>query len=467
MRPSLHTRLLAWLLSLLTATMAAFAAVLLFAVQYGVWGGFDERLRHEVDAGRSVLAPYWTVDGISAPDYINPIPPHDRRWLEVWSLDGQRLFRSPQAESAPLDDVGAPTIARAWSVRTTVEPMRVLDAPSDIVGLPVVVRVAESEVAIRAQIRTIWISMAASLVVCLAGALWSGYRLTRRALRPLDDLVMQTADVTAERLGRGVQVADADREVHAVAEAFNDTLRRLSVSFEQARRFSADASHELRTPLTSIRAVGQLALQDRQDPGQYRDAIASMVEDTERLGRLLDSLLLLSRADAQQIALARTAIDVDVLVRATVEQRAVLAEEKQLALTVDTVPARVFGDADVLGLALGNLLDNAIRYTPSLGRVHVAVAVDGSRVSVSVTDSGPGIAPEHHARLFDRFYRVDGPRSRQSGGAGLGLSIAAWAALAHGGRVSVDSAPGAGSTFRIDVPSDKSDGLRTREAGEG
>lgn len=455
-RSSLRTRLVVWFVALLTTTLAAFAAVLFLSVRYGLWREFDLRLGHDVDSARSVLAPYWTASGISAPEFINPIPAHDRRWVEVWSPDGERLFRSPEAQTRPIAGLGPAAGARTWPARTDGrEPLRVLDAPADIIGLPVVIRVAESEASIRAQIRAIWTSIVVGLVICIAIAVWSGYRLTRRALRPLEQLVAQTAEVTADGLRRGVQIDGADREVHAVAAAFNETLRRLHVSFEQARRFSADASHELRTPLASIRAVGQAALQEPNDANRSREAIASIVEDTERLARLLDALLLLSRADAREIQLTRARVALDALVRGAVEQCEVLAEEKSHTITLDTVAVAVDGDADVLGLAIGNLLDNAIRYTPVGGRIRVAVTRREGLATVSVSDSGPGIAPEHHERLFDRFYRVDEVRSRQSGGTGLGLSIAGWAAAAHGGRVVLESAPGAGSTFRLELPADE------------
>lgn len=450
---SLRTRLVLWVVALLTATLIAFAVVLFFSVRYALWHEFDLRLGHEVDSARSVLAPYWTIDGISAPDFINPLPEHDRRWVEVWSPEGERLFQSPQAEAQSLDGLATPADARVWSIETAArDPVRVLDAPTDIIGLPVVIRVMESEATIRSQLRAIAGFIAIGFVLSVAVATWGSYRITRRALRPMEQLVRQTADITADRLRHGVRIEGADDEVGAVAAAFNATMRRLDVSFEQARRFSADASHELRTPLTSIRTVGQVALQEPRDAQAYREVIGSMVEDAERLSRVLDTLLLLSRADAQQIQLARVRIELDALVRTLVDECEVLVEEKQQRLTFEGAAVTVDGDAGLLRLAVGNLLDNAIRYTPAGGRIDVVVAADHGRAVVSVKDSGPGIAPEHHARVFDRFYRADEVRSRESGGSGLGLSIAAWAAVAHGGRITIDSAPGAGSTFRLELP---------------
>lgn len=452
-RPSLRSRLVGWFVAVLTGTLIVFAAVLYLSVRYGLWREFDLRLQHEADSSRSVLAPYWTPDGISAPTYINPLPENDPRWVEVWSTDGRRLFASPRAEAQHLPDIGAPvTTARRSTRSASGEPVRVLDAASDIIGLPVIVRVVQSEIQVRTVLRTIAGLIGVAFFGCLAISVWGGQRITRKALRPMEQLVNQTADISVERLPHGIDIAGADAEVTAVAAAFTTALQRLDVSFQQSRRFSADASHELRTPLTSIRTVGQVALQSTRDTQGYKDAIGSMVEDAERLTRLLDTLLLLARSDAQQLELIHTRIELAALLTQVVEQLEVLSAEKGQQLNLRTTPASVVGDPGVLSLAITNLLDNAIRYTPAHGRINVSIADEGTHVVVSVQDSGPGIAPEHHARLFDRFYRVDGTRSRQSGGTGLGLSIAAWAAAAHRGRISVESTVGVGSTFRLELP---------------
>ncbi len=449
---SLRTRLVLWFVAVLTATLLAFALGLFLTVRHGLWREFDLRLQHEVDAARGLLAPYWTIDGISAPDYINPLPENDRRWVEVWDLQGHRLFQSPQAEVQP-HALPPPEAPRTWSTMAADGvPIRVTDAFVDIIGLPAAIRVVEPEAALRSELRALAGSIALGFVLCVAVAMWGGHRITRRALRPMEQLVAQTSAISADRLRQGVAVGEAPDEVGKLAAAFNDTMRRLDVSFEQARRFSADASHELRTPLTAIRTVGQVALQEPLDAAGYRDAIASMLEDAERLSGLLDSLLLLSRAEAGQVELARRPTDLGDLVRGVVDECAVLADEKQQTVIVDARALQAHVDPSVLRLALANLLHNAIRYTPSGGRIDVRVSVDDGRAVVSVRDTGPGIAPEHHTRLFDRFYRVDRGRARETGGSGLGLSIAHWAAAAHGGCITVNSAPGRGSTFSLEVP---------------
>ncbi len=452
-RSSLRTRLVVWFASVLAITLLAFATFLHVVVRRTLWREFDIRLQSEVDNSRAHLAPFWTIDGLIEPTFIDPFD-YDGRWLEVWSPEGDLLFRSPAAEEMPLG-VGVPSRPALTSfVLSGRGHVRVLDERTDIIGLPVVMRVVLSEARVRADLRALTWWTIAGFGLCLAVAAWGGHRLARRALRPMERLVEQAASITADRLVHGLEVERADDEVGVLATAFNDTMSRLGVSFEQARRFSADASHELRTPVTAIRTVGQVALQAGPNAGvaQYRDAIGSMVEETERLTSLLDTLLLLSRADAGQIEMSRAPVALDALVQDVVAQCEVLAEEKGQTLTVDTVPVIVSGDAGLLRLAITNLIDNAIRFTPDGGRIAVRVAAPPEQASVEVQDSGPGIAPQHLSRLFDRFYRVDPVRSRPTGGTGLGLSIVQWAIALHDGHVRVDSTLGAGSTFRIEMP---------------
>jgi signal transduction histidine kinase len=229
---------------------------------------------------------------------------------------------------------------------------------------------------------------------------------------------------------------------------------RLEASFDQLRRFTADASHEMRTPLTAIRTVGEVGLREPRTDHQYREIIGSMLEEADRLNGLVESLLTLARAEAGHARLVRERIDLGGMAREVVDHLSVLAEDKRQAVAVDA-PDGVFVLADrvVLRQAVINLLDNAIKYSPVEGQVRVAVTAGPSPVAIlAVQDSGPGIAPGHVGKIFDRFYRIETSRSREVGGAGLGLSIARWAVEAHGGRIEVEPGQPGGSVFRIVLP---------------
>jgi signal transduction histidine kinase len=242
-------------------------------------------------------------------------------------------------------------------------------------------------------------------------------------------------------------------ELGHLGKVINETLARLERSFEQLRRFTADASHELRTPLTAIRSVGEVALQRSGDVNYYRDIVGSMLEEANRLTRLVDSLLTMSRADAGRIPLQRAEVPILDLAKESAGLLEVLAEEKNQKLTVEGDPmVAVRGDRVILRQALVNLIDNAVKYSPLRGNIFVRVGSNNGDAVVEVQDSGPGIPQEHRSKVFERFYRVDKARSREDGGTGLGLSIAEWAVGAHGGRIELDCGTEPGCIFRIRLP---------------
>jgi heavy metal sensor kinase len=288
------------------------------------------------------------------------------------------------------------------------------------------------------------------VIVVLAGV--GGYVLARRALAPIDHLAGEARRITAERLHERLSVPNTHDEIGRLAAVINDTFARLESSFEQLRRFTADASHELRTPLSVIRGIGELGLRETRTTRDYKDALGSMLEEVDRLTRLVDTLLQLSRGDAGTIRLSREPLDLGDLAREVAASLQVLAEERQQRLEVDAASnVRVLADRLVLRDAVTNLVDNAIKYSPNGSAIAIRVGGDRERATLSVTDRGAGIAPEHRARVFDRFYRIDESRSREMGGTGLGLAIARWAVEANSGTLTLDSSP-AGSVFTISVP---------------
>jgi signal transduction histidine kinase len=220
------------------------------------------------------------------------------------------------------------------------------------------------------------------------------------------------------------------------------------------RSFTADASHELRTPLTALRSVGEVGLRGKREPAAYREIIGSMLEEVDRLSRLVDRLLTLSRADNREFQLAIDTVSLGALAQEVADQMDVLAEEKGQTITVERKgDPRWTGDPLVLRQALLNLVDNAIKYTPEGGRISIRVSESGPEACIDVCDTGPGIPRELQSRIFDRFYRVDTSRSRNTEGAGLGLSIAKWAVEVNKGRlILAETGVGAGSVFRITLP---------------
>jgi signal transduction histidine kinase len=240
-------------------------------------------------------------------------------------------------------------------------------------------------------------------------------------------------------------------ELRRLALTFNEMLGRIAMAVAAQRQFLADASHELRTPLTLIQATAELSLRDDEGAITERHAnLRTIARESNRMGRLVADLLVLARADEGQ-SLFRRQLSVDSLLLEVYEQQRVLATEVQLVIGA-LEQAEIDGDPDRLKQLFLNLIDNALRYTPTGGTVTLRLTRRRDWVALDVADTGPGIPAEHLPWIFDRFYRIDQPRSHGSGGSGLGLAICRWIAEAHGGRIEVTSQVGAGSTFTLFLP---------------
>ena len=230
-------------------------------------------------------------------------------------------------------------------------------------------------------------------------------------------------------------------------------LEPVVTSFNQLRRFTADASHELRTPLSVIRGTGEVGLRETRTPAEYKEAIGSMLEEVDRLTSLVDALLRLSHADAGTVVLSTERIDLGQLARDVAASLGILADERSQRFALDLAAGvSVSADRLVLREAVTNIIDNAIKHSPRGSSIQLDVRLDGSHALLTVTDEGPGVPVEYRDRVFDRFFRIDEGRSRDHGGTGLGLAIAKWAVEANGGRLSVNAGPRGGSAFQIALP---------------
>jgi signal transduction histidine kinase len=250
-----------------------------------------------------------------------------------------------------------------------------------------------------------------------------------------------------------LKVPNERDEIGRLTGVINETFARLESSFDQLRRFTADSSHELRTPLAVVRGIGEAAVAERRSPAEYEEAIGSILEEVDRMSSLVDTLLRLSHGDAGTIRLSRGTLDLAQLARDVAGSLGILAEERHQTLIVDAVSdVTVSVDRLVLREAVTNVLDNAIKHSPNGSTVTIRVERRGEEALLAIGDEGPGIPPEHRERIFHRFFRVDEARSRERGGAGLGLAIAKWAVDIHGGQITVHERPQGGSEFHIRLP---------------
>ncbi|HEY8029972.1 MAG TPA: HAMP domain-containing sensor histidine kinase [Gaiellaceae bacterium] len=286
---------------------------------------------------------------------------------------------------------------------------------------------------------------AAVLAALVALSLW----IVRLGLRPLREIERTATAITAGDLSHRVEVDNERTEVGRVGHAINEMLGRIEASDVRLRRFVADASHELRTPLAAVRAYAELFSRGAQSrPEDLARSMSGITREAERMSVLVEDLLLLARLDEGR-PLERDRVQLDVLVHEAVDAARALDPERPLEL--DAKPVVVLGDRDGLRQIVDNLLSNVRSHTPSGSPARVVVAREGQSAVIEVSDSGPGLTRDELDRIFERFYRADASRSRASGGVGLGLSIVAAVARAHGGTVSARS-DGGGATFRIELP---------------
>jgi len=381
------------------------------------------------------------------------------RLMEVRDPNGAVLFRSEQLGGVALGGAPRPEEFtnghRSWRLRLA-DGRHVIGVSHQhpINGRMLLLREAYSTDPLRVRVAEFFgiLMLVLPLALILAGI--AGYRFAGKTLNPLKAMASRTEQITAQRLNSRIPIENPHDEFGQMARVLNGLLGRLEESFAQLRRFTSDVSHELRTPLSSIRSVGEVGLQRHHTQEEYRDIIGSMLEEVARLSSMIETLLTMAHADSGVTQLQRTVFPMMELVEESVGVVGVLAEERGQSLVVrGDQQVRVSADRSFLRMAVINLLDNAVKYSPSSATIRVLVeSIPGERVRLAIQDEGPGIPASAAHRVFDRFYRLDEGRARESGGAGLGLAIAKWSIEAHGGEIALDSTPGEGSTFIISLP---------------
>jgi heavy metal sensor kinase len=386
------------------------------------------------------------------------------RYMEVLSPGGQVLLRNDRLHGM---DLGGAATPGEGEVGYESKKMHLQDGTRVLAishlhllqGKPLLIRLGYSTQPLTERLFEFIGLLLLALPAALIVAGFAGYRVAGKALNPLEEMARKTEQITAQRLNERIPVDNPDDEFGHMSRVLNGLLSRLGDSFEKLQHFTSDVSHELRTPLAAIRSVGEVALQNEHSPEKYRDIIGSMLEEVARLTAMIDTLLTIAHADSGAVQLHRTTFQLNDLVQESVAILGVLAEDKkQTILVAGNSQLNVSADRSFLRMAVINLLDNAVKYSPAGCTIRVSVrngeraSVRAALVGVVIEDEGPGIPEDKAERVFDRFYRVDEGRTRDAGGAGLGLAIAKWAVEAHGGAISLTPRSPHGSIFSIWVP---------------
>jgi heavy metal sensor kinase len=452
---SIRWRLTLWYGGVLAVVLAAFGTAVYVTARHQSLRRIDQGLAEELADVLFEVRRARTDEGLS--EWL------DRRFYRHEGFDfqvdrpgGERFFANQRLADKALPAPESERLAegpfyrnvtaegRRWRIVSVQAP-----GPRELLTVQVARSLADFDHESRELALALLLTGPLTLLVAVGG----GYFLARRALSPVDLIRRRTKEITAMRLDCRLPVPSPGDELGLLALTINDMIARLERSFNEMRRFTADASHELRTPLTAIRAEAELALGKPGASPEQQALLGSILEECARLTRLTEQLLALAREDAGIAPQLREPVDLAALLNEATETMRPLAEVKRLRLHVGR-PAGVHvqGDAARLRQVFYNLLDNAIKYTPEGGTVEARVEARDGRAVAIVRDSGTGIPEEHLPHVFERFYRVDKARTRAAGGTGLGLSIAHSIVAAHGGQIELRSAPGEGTTASVTLP---------------
>jgi heavy metal sensor kinase len=460
---SIRFRLIIWYAGLLTGVFLLFGVAL-----YQVLRGYLEHSLAQTLLRRSQQIAVSLLDGVdkTGEHYVTEqitaryAPENYDRFIRITRGDGSVLYAS--GRTANFDPSGLRPLAASTAQRDFVQKVLLDDGGR----LLVTVKVFQSSDGHRfliesggpmAPIETILSQLFFSLLigVPLLGlvAVGGGFFLVGRALAPVVQIARSAEHITLHNLNERLPVAKTGDELEHLSLALNRMIERLNEAFEQNRRFLADASHELRTPLAALRGEMESVVEQARTSPELSDRAGSVLEEVDRLAKIVDALFAISRLDAGESQQEWERFDLAPLAASTTEQMSLLAEDKKIAVACNAEgKVSVDGDRARIKQVVVNLLDNAIKYTPPGRTINLNVHARGGKAVLEVVDTGMGIPESALPHIFERFYRVDQARSRDAGGAGLGLAIVKSICAAHGGKVEVESVEGKGSRFRVELP---------------
>jgi len=458
---SIRTRLTLWYVGILAAFIVAFSLIIYYALINTLDHDLDLRIKEIAESVKTAISSEAREQAAESPG------DHTVSAIKE-AADEMRLKDFPFIVYGPQGDVITSTadFARVSDnqknetyddIAVSGDPFRLYRTDLGLDHGPFILHVFHSlteEQAMQRQLGLLFLVLV-PLTLLLAG--WVGYFMAKKALQPVAEMRKQAQKITASSLDERLIVKNEHDELGQLTVVMNELLARLSASFEQQKRFMADASHELRTPIAIVRGESEVALlKPDRAMDDYRQSLAVINDESQRLTKIVEDLFTLARADAGQYPLTLADFYLDELVTECSRSVRTLAAAKQITVRCDAskeMPIRA--DEALLRRMIMNLLDNAIKYTPPGGSVAVVWGVQDSQYRVAVSDTGEGIPSELQPRIFERFFRADKVRSRSEsdgGGAGLGLSISRWIVQAHGGQLELTRSDKGGSTFTVLLP---------------
>lgn len=460
---SIRFRMGAWYAGLLTLLLALLGGFIYFTLHRYLENNLQETLTKEAQTiSQALLSKVSeTGDAFVVQEIEEHFAPRTaNHFIRVTRSNGSVLYQSGEPQNKRFDPsrirAAEPNSPTSWTVDKMPTGRRVYVYSTnyeDPRGTRYSVQAGASDCQINLALTNLLASLAIVLPLIVVVSIVGGYLLMRRSLQPLHEIATVAEQTTSRNLNERLPESRSGDEIEQLTNALNRMMSRLEESFHHVHRFSADVSHEIRTPLAILRAELEDLIRSTELTSETRTSAVSALEEVERLSRVAEQLLEMTRLEAGEMLAASSRVDFSALTQNAVEQMRLLTEEKKITLQfTGTGEVPVVADPIRLRQVVVNLVDNAIKYTPAHGTICVSTRGMNGKAVLEVSDSGIGIPQESLPHLFERFYRVDGARSRDLGGTGLGLAIVKSICTAFGGTITVQSTVGAGTTFRVELP---------------
>jgi heavy metal sensor kinase len=458
-RLSIGVRLTLWYLAIFALGELVFGAGMWFILRQNLYDMVDDNLESQVDDLKSFLQSQKKDASIAKlREEVNETYSieHSGDYLAVYAENGELIYRSVFLEGHPQMLLPTEQIkqVRSHNQKLGGQHFRFLYEKLAVNGrvFTVEMGVPSDDAAETLHLFRFYLLMFAPALLLVAAGV--GYWMSRRALSPVDALVRTAREVSGANLSSRLQELETGDELQRLSDTLNEMLDRIEQAFLRVTQFTADASHELRTPVSLIRTEAELALRRSRGEVEYKESLRHILLEAERTTLLIEQLLALARADSGRETLHMQPVDLHQTLRGIVDswQQVATIRDLQFSAEMDEDGALVMGDETMLRRLIDILLDNAFQYTPSPGSVSLRLQQREDAIAIAVQDSGVGIAKEEQGKIFERFYRVDQARNRARGGTGLGLAIAHWIVTQHHGSIRVESQPGKGATFRVELP---------------
>lgn len=466
MNLSIRTRLTLWYVILLTVSLAAFGMIFTYSYFKVSLNRIDNQISSVADLmPHTIMSPTGKLllprDFDIILDRFFGLRTTDN-YIQVVDSHGKAVARSSNLKGTYLP-LSRDTFIAAHSALTTFEIVRTVGRyPVRLASKPIILRdkglvaiiqvgssLEEVEEILRSLIYIFAIGIVASVVIASA----IGWFLAKKALSPVAGITNKAQSIGAENLDERIPINGPMDEIGSLAATINEMIERLEESFKRIKQFTGDASHELKTPLTVLKGEMEVALRGKPDPDYMREVLSSSLEEIDRMSIIVRNLLDLAKIDVEKEASSKVEVCVDNVLSERFEQLKRVALDRGVELDIlRNKPATVCGDPVRIGQLFYNLIDNAIKYTPGGGKVELSCGVESGQAVVRIRDTGIGIAEEDLPYIFDRFYRVDKARTRDAGGAGLGLSICKEIVNSLRGVIDVESEAGGGTTFTVILP---------------